>query len=176
MCLRVFQKVGTFSKGVSPWFWSKIGNFSMFLLYAKQARKMCLRIFQEEKKPFQTIKTRSYKCRKTGIFPRGQSTILVKNGQFFHLFIIAKTGHENLFENILESKKSFREFKNKKLRKSANWDFSKRVIPWFWSKIGNFSIVLLQTKQAREMCQSFQTIKARSKSWNRRGFNLLQQK
>ena len=29
-----------------------------------------------------------------------------------------------------------------KFKKSKNWDFSKGVIPWFWSKNGHFSIFL----------------------------------
>ena len=34
-----------FSKGVTPWFWSKIWKFSIFLLLAKSPSKMCLMIF-----------------------------------------------------------------------------------------------------------------------------------
>ena len=58
-------------------------------------------------------------------------------------FIIGKIGHENVFENILENKKAFQGYKNKKLIKLKNWDFSKGVSPWFWSKIGNFSTFVL---------------------------------
>ena len=74
-----------FSKGVSPWFWSKIGHFSIFFLKVIQARKMCFTIFENEKSPFQAIKTRSSKSRKIAVFPRG-SMVLVKNWPFFHLF------------------------------------------------------------------------------------------
>ena len=34
-----------FPKGVSLWFQSKIGNFSMFLFLSKPNRKTCLKIF-----------------------------------------------------------------------------------------------------------------------------------
>ena len=34
-----------FSKGVSPGFWSKIGNFSIFLFQPKNDGKMCYTIF-----------------------------------------------------------------------------------------------------------------------------------
>ena len=44
-----------------------------------------------------------------------------------------------MFYDILEGRKAFIDYKSKKLKKSKNWDFSKRVSPWFWSKIGNFS-------------------------------------
>ena len=60
-----------FSKGVNPWFWSKNGHFSNFFFQAIQARKMCFTIFQNEKPPFQAIKTRSSKSRKIDIFPKG---------------------------------------------------------------------------------------------------------
>ena len=36
-------------------------------------------------------------------------------------------------------KYAFQGYKNNKLKKSKNWDFSKRVHPWFWSKNGHFS-------------------------------------
>ena len=43
-----------FSKGVSPLFWSKIGNFSMFLFQAKRAKEIRFMIFQKKKTVFQT--------------------------------------------------------------------------------------------------------------------------
>ena len=57
-----------------------------------------------------------------------------------------KIGEENVFENILERQKAFPDYKNKKLKKWKSWDFFKGVSPWFWSKIGNFSIFLLKAK------------------------------
>ena len=44
-----------------------------------------------------------------------------------------------MFYDIVEGRNAFLDYKNKKLKKSENWDFSKGVSPWFWSKIGNFS-------------------------------------
>ena len=44
-----------------------------------------------------------------------------------------------MFYDILEGRNGFLDYKNKKLKKSKNWDFSKGVSPSFWSKIGNFS-------------------------------------
>ena len=60
-----------FSKGVNPWFWSKKGHFSNFFFQPMQARKMSFTLFQNEKTPFQPIKTRSSKSRKIDIFPKG---------------------------------------------------------------------------------------------------------
>ena len=44
-----------------------------------------------------------------------------------------------MFSDILEGRNALVDFKNKKSKKSKNWDFSKEVSLWFWSKIGNFS-------------------------------------
>ena len=48
-----------------------------------------------------------------------------------------------MFYDILERKNAFRDYKTKKFKKSKNWHFSKGVSPWFWSKIGHFSIFFL---------------------------------
>ena len=58
-----------------------------------------------------------------------QSMVVVKNMKFGHV------SQKNVFENILETKKSFEDYKIEKLKKSKNWDFSKGVSPWFGSKM-----------------------------------------
>ena len=74
-----------------------------------------------------------------------------------------------MLENVLE-KKAFPDYKNNKLKKSKNWDFSKGVSPWFWSKLGNFSIFFNIGKKAKKMSlkifykgkKLFQTLRATS--------------
>ena len=60
-----------------------------------------------------------------------------KNGHFFYFFfgIICQ---KSVFYDILEWKKAFLRYKNKKFKKWKNWHFSKGVNPWFWSKNGHF--------------------------------------
>ena len=53
----------------------------------------------------------------------------------FHLFIFGKIRQENVFDDILERKQAFLDYKKEKVEKVKNWDFSKGVSPWFWSKI-----------------------------------------
>ena len=65
--------------------------------------------------------------------------VFVQIWPFFHLFILCNIGQENVFYDIVEGKNAFLGYKNKKFKKSKNWDFSKWVSPWFWSKIGHFS-------------------------------------
>ena len=44
------SKKWDFSRGVSPWFWSKIGHFSNILFQAIEARKKCLTMLWNKKK------------------------------------------------------------------------------------------------------------------------------
>ena len=57
----------------------------------------------------------------------------------FPTFFLGNVGQENVFYDILERKNALLGYKNKKLKNSKNWDFSKGVYPWFWSKNGHFS-------------------------------------
>ena len=76
-----------FSKRVNPWFWSKKGHISNIFFQAIQPRKMSFTIFQNEKKPFKAIKTRSLKFQKTDIFPNGLTNrFSPKIAFFFKLF------------------------------------------------------------------------------------------
>ena len=87
MCFTIFQNKKTpfqaikkassksgkncdFCKGVNPWFWFQIGHFSIFCFQDLQGRKMCLTIFQNEKTPFQAIRTASSKSGKIAIFAK----------------------------------------------------------------------------------------------------------
>ena len=47
---------------------------------------------------------------------------------------------------MVQGKNAFFEYKKEKLKKSKNWDCFKGVSPWFWSKIGTFSIFLFEAK------------------------------
>ena len=58
---------------------------------------------------------------------------------FFPTFYLGNIGQKNIFYDILERKNAFLASKNKKVKKSKNWDFSKGVNPWLWSKNGQFS-------------------------------------
>ena len=60
-----------FPKGLTHGFGPKMAIFCTFFFQALQARKMSFMIFQNEKTPFQAIKTRSSKSRKIDIFSKG---------------------------------------------------------------------------------------------------------
>ena len=95
-----------FCEGVNPWFWSKIGSFSIFLF----------------------------------------------------LSII---GEENVFYDILERKNAFLNYKNSIFKKWKNWDFCKGPNPWFWSKIGHFSIFFFRHYRAGKCVLRYSRTKKR---------------
>ena len=57
--------------------------------------------------------------------------VLVKNLKIFHLFIFGQISEHNRFDDILERKKAFLDYKKQKVKTVKNWDFSKGVRPWF---------------------------------------------
>ena len=66
---------------------------------------------------------------------------MVQNSPFLKLFFLGNIGQENVSYDILERKNAFLGYKNKKLKNSKHWHFSKVVNPWFWSKnrpVSNF--------------------------------------
>ena len=65
--------------------------------------------------------------------------VLVQKWPFSQLFFLGTISQENVFYDILERKNPFLGYKNKKFKKLKNWDFSRGVNPWFWSKNGHFS-------------------------------------
>ena len=76
--------------------------------------------------------------------------LLVQNWPFFHISFLGNIGQEKEFYDILERKNAFLGYKNKKFKKSKNWHFFKGVSPWFWSKIGHFSIFFLSSNIGQE--------------------------
>ena len=65
------RKIEVFPKGLTHGFCPKMAIFPTFSIQAIQARKMYFTIFQNEKTPFYSIKTRNSKSRKIDIFPKG---------------------------------------------------------------------------------------------------------
>ena len=57
----------------------------------------------------------------------------------FPTFLLGNISQENVFYDILERNNAFLGYKNKKFKKSKNWDFSQGVNPWFWPKMAILS-------------------------------------
>ena len=87
----------------------------------------------EEKNAFLGCKNKELKQAKNWDFPKG---LVHRFGPklpiFPSVYFLGNIGQDNVFYDILEGKSAFLCYKNKEVKKSKNW---------FWSKVGHFSIV-----------------------------------
>ena len=120
-----------------PCFFANNGHFFVGGICANPARKDRLLKFWTEKNGFQTRKVKFYGfSSKMAIFLIG--CFWANLARKHHLFY------------ILDKKERFLDKKCQVLKKSKKMQFSKGVSPWFWSKIGHFSIFLFFAIQARK--------------------------
>ena len=116
------RKIDTFPKGLTHGFSPKMALVPHFFFKARQARKMSFTRFQNEKTPFQAIKTRSLKSRKIDIFLKGLTDgfglKLAAYPTFF--FFSGNIGQENGVYDFLHQKNVFAAYENKKFKKSKN--------------------------------------------------------
>ena len=119
------RKITIFPKGLTHGFSSKMAIFLTSFFQTIKAKEMSFTIFQNEKTPFQVIKTRRSKRRKITIFPKGLTHGFGPKMPFFSTSLfLGNIGQENFFYYILERKNAFLDYKNKKLKKSKNCHFS----------------------------------------------------
>ena len=114
------RKIDIFQKGLTHGFGPKMAIFPTFFFQAIQARKMSFMISQNEKTPFQAIKTRSSKCRKVEDFPKGLTHGFGPKLAIFRTFVLFNIGLENDFYDIIERKNAFLGYKNLQFKKSKN--------------------------------------------------------
>ena len=119
-----------FSKGVSPWFLIKNLKFFHLFIIVKISKQNVFDDILERKKAFLYYKKHKVKKVENQNFSKGVSPwFLIKNLKFFHLFIIVKISQQNVFDDILEMKKAFLDYKKQKVKTVKNWDFSRGVSP-----------------------------------------------
>ena len=114
------RQIDIFPKGLTYGFGPKITIFPIFIFQEISTRKMSFTIFQNEKKPFQTIETRRSKSRKIHIFPKGLTHGFGPKMASKPTFFLGNVGQKNFFCDILERKNAFLDYKNKKLKKWKN--------------------------------------------------------
>ena len=108
-------------------------------------------IFQKGEKLFQTLKIRKLKKSQNQHIAKGVSPwFWQKIWKFFHLFSFRKIRQENVFDDILERKKTFLDSKIRKLKKSQIRIFQTGLVHGFGKKFGNFSIFLFFGKIRQE--------------------------
>ena len=101
-------------------FGPKVAIFPTVFFLRKYRRGKCLlRYSTTKKRLFRLKKTRSSKTRKIYIFPNGLTHGFGSKMAIFPTFIFSgNTGQGNVFYDILEQKKAFLGYKNKKFKNS----------------------------------------------------------
>ena len=133
------SKNSHFSKGVNPWFWSKNGHFYIFFFLGNIDQKNVFYDTLKRKDAFLGYKNKKLKKSKNWHFSKGVKLwFWSKNGHVSNFIFLNNIDQENVFYDILERKTAFLGYKNKKFKNSKNWNFSKKVNPWCWSKNGHF--------------------------------------
>ena len=129
---------------------------------------MSLTIFQNEKTPFQPLKTRRSKSRKIDVFPN--PWFWSKNGHFFNFFFLGNIGQEHVFYDILERNNAILGYKKRSSKSRKIAIFSNGLTHVFGLKMIIFPTSFFQEKYARKMFftifqnekTAFQAIKTRS--------------
>ena len=115
--------------GLTLDFGPKLAIFPTFFFQAIQARKMSFTKFQNDKTPFQAIKTKSSKSRKIDIFPKGLTHGFGPKVAIFESFFLSNIGKEIVFYDTLKRKNAFLSYRNKKLKKGEKLTFFQRGQP-----------------------------------------------
>ena len=100
------RKIDIFPTELTHGFGPKMVVSSTFFFQAIQARKMSFMIFQNEKTPFQAIKTRSSKSPKIDIFPKGLTHGFRPKMAILTTFFFSQYGPRKYFLRYSRTKKS----------------------------------------------------------------------
>ena len=105
------RKIGIFQQRLTHGFGPKKAIFSNSFFLAIQARKMSFTINQNEKTPFQGIKTRGSNSRKIDIFPKGLTHGFGPKMAIFPNFFFQASQESKMSSMILQNKKkAFRSY------------------------------------------------------------------
>ena len=92
--------------------------FQICFFQAMLARKMFFYDILERKKAVVRYKNKKFKSRKIGVFPKGLTHGFGPKMAISLTFFLGNIGQKNVFYDILERKKAFLRYKNKKFKKS----------------------------------------------------------
>ena len=132
-------KNGYFPKRLTHAFGPRMAIFPTFFFRQYRPGKCVLRYFKTKKRLSRLQRRRVQKVEKLRFFQRGYPMLLVQKWPYFQLFFLGNIAQKNVIYDILEPKNACRGYKNNKIQKVKNWDFSKGVNLCFWSKNGHFS-------------------------------------
>ena len=146
------RKIDIFPKGLTHGFRPKMAILATCLFQGMQVRKMSFTIFQNEKTPFQTIKTRTSKSRKIDIFPKGLThgfgpKMAIFSTSFFQVIQARK----KCFTTFQNEKMPFQAIKTRSSKRGKIAIFPKGLTHGFGTKKAIFSTCFLQAIQAMKM-------------------------
>ena len=124
--------------------------FFQFFFQAISTKKMSFTIFQNEKTPFQAIKTRGLKSRKISIFPNGLTHGFGPKIDIFPNFFLGNIGRENVFYDILEQKTAFQTIKTRDSHGRKIAIFLKGLTHGFGPKMAIFPSFLFRQYRPRK--------------------------
>ena len=105
---------------------------------------MCFTIFQNEKTPFQTIKTRSSKSRKIDIFPIGLTHCFCPKMAIFPTFFLRQQRPRSVFMIFQNEKAPFQAIKRRSSKSRKIDIFSKGLTHGFGPKMAIFPTFFLK--------------------------------
>ena len=100
------RKMDIFPKRLTHGFGPKMAIFPTFIFQDLYARTMSSTIFQNEKTPFQAIKTRSSKSPKIEIFPKGLTNGFRPRMAMFPTFILQEIQGKKMSFTIFQNEKT----------------------------------------------------------------------
>ena len=146
------RKIDIFPKRLTHGFGRKKALFLNFFFQKIQARKVSFTIFQNEKTPFQPIKTRKSKRRKIDIFKkRVNPWFWSKNVHFLNSFYQALYARKMSFTIFQNEKPPIQAMKTRSSKRRKIDIFPKGLTHGFGLKNGHFSTFSFKAIQAGKM-------------------------
>ena len=145
------RKIDIFPKGLTYGLGPKMAIFPTFFFQAIQAKKMSFMIFQNEKTPFQAIKTRSPKIRKIDIFYKGLTHGFGPKMAIFPTFFFQAVQARKMSFMIFQNKKTpFQPIKTRSPKSRKIDIFSKGLTHGFGPKMAIFPIFFFRQYRPRK--------------------------
>ena len=146
------QKIDIFPEGLTNAFGPKMAIFkNTFFFQAIQARKMSFTIFQTEKTPLQTIKTRSSNNPNIDFFPTGLTHGFGPIISIFPTFFLAIQARKMSFTIFQNEKTPFQAIKTRSSKSRKIDIFPKGLTHGFGPKMAIFPTFFFQAIQARKI-------------------------
>ena len=158
-----------FSKGVNPWFWSKNGYYP-FICLGHIGQENVFQDILERKNVFLGYKNKKFQKSKNIGFSKVVNPCFWSKNGYYPIICLGNTGQQNVFQDILDRKNAFLEYKNISLKNLNVQLFSNGLIHRFFKKnlaifpsfflgnIGQENVV----QDILERKKSFQNIKTRT--------------